>query len=195
MQKYIPFHLTQIRGQLGNLFVIKKSKYGYLIKTKCPNMKHIKASKAQKEQREIFKQAVRYAQWIYTDPDRKKAFLKTVKRRKHRAFQYAMKLYLHASPIRQLHLKLTMLKRCLLQSKLQREVTKAKNTYFNLAPWKQLWPTKEAKTDLKPNNHQPTTINAPNHSPLTIHDSSPSTNNHQRSSPFPSFPLSITILD
>src|SRR5206468_12683637 len=157
MQKYIPFHLTQIRGQLGNLFVIKRSKYGYLIKTKCPNMKHIKATKAQREQREVFKQAVRYAQWIYADPERKKAFLKTVKRRKHRAFQYAMKLYLHASPIRQLHLKLSMLKSCLLQNKLQREATKAKNTYFNLEPWKQLWPIKEGKVELKSVNCPPFT--------------------------------------
>src|SRR5206468_6688492 len=112
-------------------------------------MKHIKATKAQRERRETFKQAVRYAQWIYTDPDRKKAFLKTVRRRKHRAFQYAMKQYLHASPIRQLHLKLTMLKSCLLQNKLQREARTVKNTYFNQGPWKQLWPIKEGKIELK----------------------------------------------
>jgi hypothetical protein len=123
-------------------------------------MKHIKATLKQRERRETFKQAVRYAQWIYGDPERKKAFLKTVKRRKHRAFQYAMKLYLHASPIRQLHLKLTMLKSCLLQSKQQREATKAKNTYFNLAPWKQLWPTNQRSNDplkagqLSTNNQQ-----------------------------------------
>jgi hypothetical protein len=140
MQKYIPFHLTQIRGQLGNLFVIKRSKYGYLIKTKCPNMKGIKATKAQKEKRETFRLAVAYARWIYADETRKKAFMKTVKRRKHRAFQTAMKLYLHASPIRQLHLKLTMLKSCLSQSKMQREVKAAKNTYLNLGPWKKVWP-------------------------------------------------------
>jgi hypothetical protein len=143
MQKYIPFHLTLIRGQLGNLFVIKKSKYGYLIKTKCPNMKGIKPTKAQKEKRETFRLAVAYAKWIYSDPEREKAFMKTVKRRKHRAFQTAMKLYLRASPIRQLHLKLTMLKSCLLQNKQQREATKARNTYFNLGPWKQVWPNKE----------------------------------------------------
>jgi hypothetical protein len=128
-------------------------------------MKHIKATLKQRERREVFKQAVRYAQWIYADPDRKKAFLKTVKRRKHRAFQYAMKLYLHASPIRQLHLKLTMLKSCLLQNKLQREATKAKNTYFNLEPWKQLWPTNQRSKD-----------------PLKA--GQPSTNSEQRSMPF-----------
>jgi hypothetical protein len=149
MQKYIPFHLTQIRGQLGNLFVIKKSKYGYLIKTKCPNMKGIKPTKAQKEKRETFRLAVAYAKWIYADETRKKAFMKTVRRRKHRAFQTAMKLYLHASPIRQLHLKLTMLKSCLIESKQQREATKAKNHYFNLGPWKQIWPNKESMTNMK----------------------------------------------
>src|SRR5881275_92144 len=162
MQKYIPFHLTQIRGQLGNLFVIKMSKYGYLIKTKCPNMKHIKATLKQRERREVFKQSVRYAQWIYADPDRKKACLKTVKRRKHRAFQYAMKLYLHASPIRQLHLKLTMLKSCLLQNKLQREARAAKNNYFNNGPWKKVWPQNEKKGALKPfSNSQIITIQTP----------------------------------
>jgi hypothetical protein len=106
-------------------------------------MKGIKASKAQKEKRETFRLAVAYAKWIYSDPERKKAFMKTVKRRKHRAFQTAMKLYLRASPIRQLHLKLTMLKSCLSQRKMQREAKTAKNHYFNLGPWKQVWPNKE----------------------------------------------------
>ena len=138
--KYIPFHLTQIRGRMGKLFVIKKSKYGYLIKTKYPNMKHIKATIKQRERREVFKQAVLYAKWIYAEADRKKAFLKTVRRRKHHAFQSAMKLYLHASPERQLNLKLTMLRSCLSLRKLQRETKIANGNYFNQGPWKQIWP-------------------------------------------------------
>ena len=141
--KYIPFHLTQIRGRLGKLYVIKKSKYGYLIKTKYPNMKHIKATIKQRERREVFKQAVAYAKWLYADADRKKAFLKTIRKRKHRAFQTAMKLYLHASLQRQLNLKLAMLKSCLLQRKLQREARIAKNNYFHQGPWKQLWPNNQ----------------------------------------------------
>jgi hypothetical protein len=122
-------------------------------------MKGIKATKAQKEKRETFRLAVTYAKWIYADETRKKAFMKTVKRRKHRAFQTAMKLYLHASPIRQLHLKLTMLKSCLSQSKKQREATKAKKHYFNLGPWKQFWPNKETLSNPKSTIYQLSSVN------------------------------------
>ena len=63
--------LTWITGKVGKDFVIKHYKYG-VVKTKFPNMTKIIASAQQRKCRNLFKEAVVYANTAYADPVRKK---------------------------------------------------------------------------------------------------------------------------
>ncbi|MCU7551143.1 hypothetical protein OCK74_18630 [Chitinophagaceae bacterium LB-8] len=94
--------LGMIRGSIGKCFVVKhyrgnkKKKWKKrIVITKYPDMSGVVASEKQRERRDLFKEAVVYAQWILSDPERKEAFRKTLprKKRKH-VYQAAIRLYM-----------------------------------------------------------------------------------------------------
>ncbi|MCU7552490.1 hypothetical protein OCK74_25450 [Chitinophagaceae bacterium LB-8] len=95
--------LGMIRGSIGKCFVVKhyrgnkKKKWKKrIVITKYPDMSGIVASEKQRVRRDLFKEAVAYAQWILSDPERKEAFRKTLprKKRKH-VYQAAIRLYMN----------------------------------------------------------------------------------------------------
>ncbi|MCU7552483.1 hypothetical protein OCK74_25410 [Chitinophagaceae bacterium LB-8] len=94
--------LGMIRGTIGKCFVVKhyrgnkKKKWKKrIVITKYPDMSRIVASEKQRVRRDLFKEAVVYAQWILSDPERKEAFRKSLprKKRKH-VYQAAIRLYM-----------------------------------------------------------------------------------------------------
>ena len=87
--------LTWIRGKVGKDFVIKHYKYG-VVKTKYPDMTKIIASASQRKCRNLFKEAVAYANTVYTDPLKKKEWWKKSKNKGH-VFNYIIKHYMLAA--------------------------------------------------------------------------------------------------
>jgi len=94
--------LGMIRGSIGKCFVVKhyrgnkKKKWKKrIVITKYPDMSGVVASEKQRVRRDLFKEAVVYAQWVLSDPERKEAFRKTLprKKRKH-VYQAAIRLYM-----------------------------------------------------------------------------------------------------
>jgi len=86
--------LTWIRGKVGKDFVIKHYKYG-VVKTKFPDMTRIIASAQQRKCRNLFKEAVSYANMVYADPVRKKDWWAKAKNKGH-VFNYIIKEYMLA---------------------------------------------------------------------------------------------------
>ena len=89
MKQKLPFIYRMIRGAIGKRFVIKHYSFG-VVKTKYPDMKHIIPSEAQKMRRRLFRQAVKYAQGIYANPELKEK-KRRMMRRPRRLFQALMK--------------------------------------------------------------------------------------------------------
>jgi hypothetical protein len=69
-----------IRGSLGKQIVIKHYKWG-VVMTKFPNMKGIIASAKQRKCRNVFREAVAYAQTVIADPVKKAEWQKRIRRR------------------------------------------------------------------------------------------------------------------
>ncbi|HEX2606688.1 MAG TPA: hypothetical protein VHK91_04880 [Flavisolibacter sp.] len=88
--KRLPLKYHFVRGRIGKLFVIKRYKGGVVVMTRYPDMTNIIASEKQKIQRRLFKQAVKYAKEIFSNPN-KKAEKKKELRRPRRLFQALMK--------------------------------------------------------------------------------------------------------
>jgi hypothetical protein len=88
--KRLPLKYHFVRGRIGKLFVIKRYKGGVVVMTRYPDMTNIIASEKQKLQRRLFKQAVKYAKEIFSNPS-KKAEKKKELRRPRRLFQALMK--------------------------------------------------------------------------------------------------------
>jgi hypothetical protein len=88
--KRLPLKYHFVRGRIGKLFVIKRYKGGVVVMTRYPDMTNIIASEKQKIQRRLFKQAVKYAKEIFSNPS-KKAEKKKELRRPRRLFQALMK--------------------------------------------------------------------------------------------------------
>ena len=86
---------TWIQGAVGHDFVIKHYKYGP-VKTKFPDMTRIIASAQQRKCRNLFKEAVDYANKVYADPIKKKEWANK-SRKKHRVFNYIIKEYMLAA--------------------------------------------------------------------------------------------------
>ena len=89
MKQRLPFIYRMIRGAIGKRFVIKHYSYG-IVKTKYPDMKDILPSEAQKMRRRFFRQAVKYAQAIYANPELKEKKRRMMRKPK-RLFQALMK--------------------------------------------------------------------------------------------------------
>ncbi|MCU7551311.1 hypothetical protein OCK74_19470 [Chitinophagaceae bacterium LB-8] len=86
---------SNMRGAVGKRFVIKRYKGRKIVVTRYPDMSRIIPSDKQKERRNLFKEAVAYAKWVVEDPKRKKAFKKTLPRKKQKqVYQAAIQLYL-----------------------------------------------------------------------------------------------------
>src|SRR5450432_3554945 len=67
----LPLELRMVRGAIGKEFVIKHYDYG-IIKTKFPDMTKIVATSAQRKCRNLFAEAVKFANSIKRDPQLKK---------------------------------------------------------------------------------------------------------------------------
>jgi hypothetical protein len=72
-----------------------KKKRRKVVVTRYPDMSGIVDSEKQRERRNLFREAVVYAKWVICDEERKKAFRKTLprKRRRH-VYQAAIRLYM-----------------------------------------------------------------------------------------------------
>ncbi len=80
-----------LRGQLGKQLVFKR--YGKkTVVTSYPDMSKVKPSKKQKQQRNLFKEAVAYAQAINNDPVKKAVYAQKVKKGQS-VYHYAIQEY------------------------------------------------------------------------------------------------------
>lgn len=94
--------LGMIRGAIGKCYVVKhygankkKKRKKRIVVTRYPDMSGVVASEKQRERRELFREAVVYAQWVIADKERKKAFRQTLPRRKQKkVYQAAIQLYM-----------------------------------------------------------------------------------------------------
>jgi hypothetical protein len=91
-RKKLPFRLRMIQGAIGKRYVIKHYKWG-IIQTKYPDMTKIKASPKQRTCRNLFREAVVYAQAVIADPVREAAWQKRLRRRKG-VYNEAVKAYM-----------------------------------------------------------------------------------------------------
>lgn len=76
----LPLSLRMIQGAIGKRFVIKHYRYG-VIKTKYPDMTRIIASAKQRVRRNLFKDAVAFAQGVLADKARAKEWQQRIRRR------------------------------------------------------------------------------------------------------------------
>jgi hypothetical protein len=135
MKQPLPFLYTLIQGSIGKSFVIKHYRYG-VVMTRYPNMKNIRPSKAQKVQRNLFKEAVSFAQWVLRDPERTKAYLVNLPiKKRRRPFQALISYYS----------KSTLMIREKLKAKIQRSCARLKPSLI-----KPMAPTNWANLQLEP---------------------------------------------
>jgi hypothetical protein len=84
--------LDHVRGQIGKQIVVKR--YGKkTVITAYPDMSRIKPSSLQKQKRKVFAEAVKYAQKINRDPEKKALYKKKIKKGQT-IYHYAIKEYL-----------------------------------------------------------------------------------------------------
>ena len=89
----LPLLYCWIRGAIGKEFVIKHYKYG-TVKTRYPDMARIVASNAQRKCRNLFKEAVVYAQSILADPIKFEEWEKRTRKPRYRVFTQVVKYYM-----------------------------------------------------------------------------------------------------
>jgi hypothetical protein len=82
----------KISGAIGKTIVHKQYKDGEVV-TKFPDMSDIIASKGQRRFRDLFKEAVAYAQDINNDPEKKKAYKRKI-RKNQTVFNAAISEYM-----------------------------------------------------------------------------------------------------
>ena len=80
--------LAGLSGKVGN-FVLKQLN-GKTIMCAVPNKSHVKATKQQKANRLRFKKAIAYAKVINDDPEKRKLYLKKLKKG-DTVFRFAMR--------------------------------------------------------------------------------------------------------
>ena len=84
--------ILRIQGKLGNA-VFRLSHTGELSMTKLPDMSKVKWSKAQKEHRQRFKEAVAYARAAMADEKVRAKYAKEAKKLDKRPFDMAVSDY------------------------------------------------------------------------------------------------------
>jgi hypothetical protein len=80
------------QGKMGNI-VFRRSHTGEMTITKLPDMSRVKWSKAQKEHRQRFKQAVAYARTAMAEPKVRAIYEKTAAKQGKRPFDMAVSDY------------------------------------------------------------------------------------------------------
>lgn len=90
--------VEEFRGMMYDV-VFKRSPKGNMIVTKRPDMSKVKWSKAQKEQRQRFKQAVAYAKAALADPKLRARYEKRAQRQHKRAWDVALSDYLKENSV------------------------------------------------------------------------------------------------
>ncbi|MCU7548300.1 hypothetical protein OCK74_04200 [Chitinophagaceae bacterium LB-8] len=139
--------LGMIRGSIGKCFVVKhyrgnkKKKWKKrIVITKYPDMSGVVASEKQRVRRDLFKEAVVYAQWILADTERKEAFRKTLprKKRKH-VYQAAIRLYMSRQGDKQ-WLRIQLAVRGMMSTGRKELVdVKGMNGLEQMGPWQICW--------------------------------------------------------
>ena len=84
--------VKDIRGQIGD-YVFRRTHTGELIMTKKPDMSKVKWSKAQKEQRRRFKEAVAYAKAALAEPKVRAKYEKRAAKENKRPYDLAISDY------------------------------------------------------------------------------------------------------
>ncbi len=84
--------IEEIHGTMYDV-VFKKSPKGNMIVTKRPDMSRVKWSKAQKEQRQRFKEAVAFAKAALADPKLRAHYEKRAQQQGKRAWDVALADY------------------------------------------------------------------------------------------------------
>lgn len=148
MPDKIPFVLkiTGTRGAIGKCYVIRyRRSCGYYM-SRYPNMKNIIPSEKQKKCRRLFREALDYAMWINSNPQRKQAFLNTLTAAKRRwmPHRWMVKYYMKASPAIREKLKAKMQRSAL---RLKPSILYPLNLPFYKYHWVRLW----QKPVFKPN--------------------------------------------
>ena len=75
----MPAHYRFIRGSIGKSFVIRHTPWGIFM-SKYPDMSKIKASRAQRRCRNLFREAVSWAKQVIANPVYKQAWQKKLRR-------------------------------------------------------------------------------------------------------------------
>jgi hypothetical protein len=89
--------LSNLHGALGKQLVIKQYKSGTVV-TKFPDMSRVRKSRLQEMYQERFARAVAYAQSIIRNPEKKRAYARTVRKGKP-VYYAAIREYLHKNPL------------------------------------------------------------------------------------------------
>lgn len=91
--------IIDIRGQVGD-YVFRRLPSGEVIMTKTPDMSNVKWSKAQKAQRQRFKEAAAYAKAALADPKVRAKYEKRAARQKKRPYTLAISDYFKGKEIK-----------------------------------------------------------------------------------------------
>ena len=86
--------IERIQRKFGNM-VFRRTAYGKTAATKVPDMSNVKWSKAQKEHRQRFKQAVAYAHAALADPKVRVKYEKAAAKQGKRTFDLAVSDFFH----------------------------------------------------------------------------------------------------
>jgi hypothetical protein len=86
--------IERIQRKLGNV-VFRRTAYGKTAATKIPDMSDVKWSKAQKEHRQRFKQAIVYARAAMADPKVRAKYEKTAAKQGKRTFDLVVSDFFH----------------------------------------------------------------------------------------------------
>jgi hypothetical protein len=130
--------LLMIRGAVGKSFVVKHYRGGRIVVTRFPDMSKVMASGKQRVRRDLFREAVVYAQWIIGDEERKQAFRKTLPRKKRgKVYQAAIQLYMRMKGDEQ-WLRKQLAVRAVVRD-VQCEAASVKGVCDQPGPWREMW--------------------------------------------------------
>ena len=149
MPDKIPFVLkiTGTRGAIGKCYVIKyRRSCGYFM-CRYPNFKNYVPSEAQKKRRNLFREAMDYAKWIRSNPQRKQAFLNNLppKKRRWMPHRWMVSYYMKASLVQREKLKAKMLRS---KTRFKPSIINPLKHTYNIYSWQPLWQTQHTENNL-----------------------------------------------
>jgi hypothetical protein len=92
--------IDDVRGKIGGL-VLRRAPSGKLILSKAPDMSRVKWSKAQKENRQRFKQAVAYSKAAMAEPNVRAHYQKEAAEQGKRPYDLAVSDFLRGKDLLQ----------------------------------------------------------------------------------------------